>query len=103
MWEFLNRVAVLVTILGTLGGVIWFFFSANARIETLEVQIQTLAGGVAVANASAGSSTGSSVDPIKAVCADLATKSAELETTVQFTLASRVNNLMEKLGCFPDT
>lgn len=105
MWSFLNKAGGLASICALTGGSVWYFFTVESRVSGLELQIQTLSGGVAAISVDAADGSGriQGVNPILAKCASLADRYVEAHENGRFaTVAPKVEKLMGRLGCFVD-
>jgi hypothetical protein len=115
----LEKVSQLSTILSlflsiviSVGGIIWYFAGFDARLESLEAQISTIGGAQSVlSQPSAGlipenapnSPFGVAIDPIAVRCADLADRVAKAyEEGKSLSTAKPILEFMVKLGCLKE-
>ena len=95
-WDRFEKAATVGGALGIAFAVMWYVWSIENRFGRIEAQIQAVVLSPAIGQAESGKSATS---PIASACADLARRSADHHSKSEWTAASGIESLINKLNC----
>lgn len=87
----------VLTIIGSIGGAIFYVARQDAKIDQLERQLQLVVVAPTLPNGTPGGVK--ETNPIATACGNLAAKAAEQATQSSFQAENDILDIMRKMGC----